>query len=221
MAMSNAMNPKSDFQTHSDGCRMNKISDVEQIFSRPGTPPQIVRGSNAQGENTKKVTCENLYTYSFALLEDTKTIFSQQIWAGTQDSVASAGNSGNLCDSTDEPVVLPKFEMNQTVDCWTPVENLSPEVLSLYCPKCDADKLGAKCHSGTVPNTKECTTLLDPSEMVKSNNFGAVVFFGIGIPLLLCAFCACFVACSMKPTIEFEWPCDKKTDTKMHNASNK
>jgi len=79
VAMNNAMNPKSDFQMHSDGCRIANVSDVEQIYA------QIKRAKTGL-EQSFDQHCENLYTYNFALLEDTarKTFFSQQIWAGTQ-----------------------------------------------------------------------------------------------------------------------------------------
>merc|ERR1719162_2960051 len=70
VAMNNAMNPKSDFQMHSDGCRIANVSDVEQIYA------QIKRAKTGLEQNFDQ-HCENLYTYNFALLEDTarKTFF--------------------------------------------------------------------------------------------------------------------------------------------------
>ena len=219
VTMNNAMNPKLNFQTHSDGCRIANVSDVEQIYVRYGN----------RRENYKQ-RCENLYTYSFALLEDTarKTFFSQEIFAGTQDY--GPGDS-TLCDSTDEPVRLPKFETNEIVDCWTPVETLSPDVLSFYCPKCIAcagDYTGdytctngagnnfraQPCHSGTVPTAKECTTLLDPSKIVEQIPGAIIFFFIFGISFLLCTFCACFFVCGLQPNHEFQWPWSKSEKQK-------
>ena len=204
--MNNTMNPKSDFQMHSDGCRIANVSDVEQIYVRYGN----------RRENYKQ-RCENLYTYSFALLEDTarKTFFSQEIFAGTQDY--GPGDS-TLCDSTDEPVRLPKFETNEIVDCWTPVETLSPDVLSFYCPKCVGNNFWGQCHSGTVPNAKECTTLLDPSV---TRVDGGLFFLVFGILLLLCTFCACFFVCGLQPNYEFKWPWSKSEKEKRAEREKK
>ena len=204
VAMNNAMNPKSDFQMHSDGCRIANVSDVEQIYA------QLKRAKTGL-EQSFDQHCENLYTYNFALLEDTarKTFFSQQIWAGTQDSCEK--KCPLLCESTDKPVVLPNFETNQTVDCWTPVETLSPDVLSFYCPKCVGNNFWGQCHSGTVPNAKECTTLLDPSV---TRVDGGLFFLVFGILLLLCTFCACFFVCGLQPNYEFKWPWSKSEKEK-------